>query len=217
MKKVAVILSGCGARDGSEIREALFSLLALAQNNIKYTCFSLDEKQNLVYNHYAEEEMPEERNILIESARLSRGKIKNIKFLNAEDFDGILFPGGYGASLNLCDFGKVKSENFTIHDEVKRVILHFKNLGKPLCFLCISSALAAKLIPNVEVTVGSDSELSSMFEKIGAKVSRVQTNIPVIDLSNKVVSCPCYLLNINIVELYEGISKSVQAFKGLSS
>ena len=63
MKKVAIILSGCGARDGSEIREAIFAMLALSKNSIKYDCFSVNKKQHIVYDHCNEREMEEERNM----------------------------------------------------------------------------------------------------------------------------------------------------------
>lgn len=217
MKKVAVVLSGCGARDGSEIREALFLMLALAKHNIKYECFAPNIDQFMVYNHYKDEVSEgEKRNVLTESARLARGRVKDLATLNEAEFDGLAFAGGYGASFNLCDFGVVKSFDFTIDKDVERCIIAFKKNNKGMIFLCISSVIAAKLIPDVHITLGSEvKEVSDLIRQNNVTVTDLDKNIPIIDSGNKIVTTPCYLVNATIVELYEGIEKGVKEFTAL--
>ncbi|GMA80461.1 hypothetical protein GCM10025880_68800 [Methylorubrum aminovorans] len=50
MKKIAVVLSGCGVFDGAEINEAVLTLLALEERGITYQCFAPDKPQ-LTINH----------------------------------------------------------------------------------------------------------------------------------------------------------------------
>jgi enhancing lycopene biosynthesis protein 2 len=213
MKKVAVILSGCGARDGSEIRETICALLALSQQNIRYQCFSIDKEQHIVYDHYNDKVSEnEKRNVLVESARLARGRVKNIKELNVEEFDGILFPGGYGAALNLADFGYNKSKDFNIEKEVEEAIISFKEADKPLCFLCISPVIPAKIFGDIKITLGMDKDASKSVAALGSDVVEMEKNIPVVDEINKIVTAPCYLVELNLAELHQGIYSAVEKF-----
>src|SRR3546814_20669828 len=100
-KKVAVILSGCGVYDGSEIYESVITLLRLDQRGVKVQCFAPNIAQMHVINHLTGDEMPESRNVLTESARLARGAIKDLREATAEDFDALIIPGGFGAAKNL--------------------------------------------------------------------------------------------------------------------
>lgn len=217
MKKVAIILSGSGSNDGSEIREALFSMLSLAQQGFKYECFAPNVNQSYVYNHYKNEiSKGEERNILVESARLARGRVKDLSLLNPEDFEGLVLPGGYGVGMNLSNFLFVKSENFTIEPTFEKIILAFHQAKKPICFLCASNVIAAKLIPQIQITLGNEGEISKIIsEKFNAKVTHVSENIPILDEKNKTVSIPCYLVNVSIVQLYEGINEGIKKFTSM--
>ncbi|EPN20295.1 isoprenoid biosynthesis protein with amidotransferase-like domain, partial [Pseudomonas syringae pv. actinidiae ICMP 19070] len=102
-KKVAVILSGCGVYDGAEIHESVLTLLRLDQRGAQVQCFAPDIAQHHVINHLTGEEMPESRNVLIESARIARGEVKDIREANADDFDALIIPGGFGSAKNLSD------------------------------------------------------------------------------------------------------------------
>ena len=70
-KKVAVILSGCGVYDGAEIHESVITLLRLDQRGAQVQCFAPNIAQMHVINHLTGEEMPESRNVLVESAHRS--------------------------------------------------------------------------------------------------------------------------------------------------
>ena len=104
MPRFAVVLSGCGRADGSEIHEAVTALLAIDCAGCAYRCFAPDIEQAAVINNLTSEKMEERRNVLVESARIARGDIKPLNELNVGDFDCIVFPGGLGAVTNWCDF-----------------------------------------------------------------------------------------------------------------
>ncbi len=101
-KKVAVILSGCGFKDGAEIYEATLTLLALDEADAVVQCFAPDMPQMHVVNHLTGEEMPESRNVLVEAARLARGNIQPVTAAQVADFDALIIPGGFlGVAKNL--------------------------------------------------------------------------------------------------------------------
>ena len=116
-KKVAVILSGCGFKDGGEIYEATLTLLALDEADAVVQCFAPDMPQLHVVNHLTGEEMPESRNVLVEAARLARGHIRPVTEARVADFDALIIPGGFGAAKNLCNFA-VKGSDMTVQPEV---------------------------------------------------------------------------------------------------
>jgi enhancing lycopene biosynthesis protein 2 len=130
-KKFAVVLSGCGVFDGAEIHEATLSLYALAKNDALYDIFAPDIPQHHVINHVTGEEMNEERNVLVESARIARGKIQNLKEFDASYYDGILIPGGFGAAKNLSNWA-YKAADAEIDPQVERCILDMVKAGKPI-------------------------------------------------------------------------------------
>ncbi|MGC9330965.1 MAG: isoprenoid biosynthesis glyoxalase ElbB, partial [Bacteroidales bacterium] len=136
-KKIALILAGSGVYDGSEIHETTLSMYALAKNEIDYMCFAPDIKQAHVINHLTGKEMNETRNVLVESARLARGKIKDIRELHVNDYDGLLIPGGFGAAKNLSDFA-FKGDNMNVQPDVEKVIKAFHDANKPIGALCIA-------------------------------------------------------------------------------
>ena len=216
MKKVAVFLSGCGAKDGSEIREAVCLLLSLSQLGIKYEYFSLDKPQAFVYNHLNEKVASgETRNVLEESARIARGKVQDVSLFNCNNFDGVAFVGGYGAGVNFSDFAIKNSIDFEIEPLIKNVIQTSKKAGKPMYFLCISPILAIKALGDVKVTLGSKSDITEALKQTNAEVIEVSSNTPVFDEKNKIITTPCYMLNITLAELYDGIYKGAEKFASI--
>ena len=104
-KTIGVILSGCGFLDGAEIRESVLTLLALDKAGAETLIMAPNIEQHHVINHLTgEEEIAEPRNILIESARIARSKVVDIKTVDPEKLDGLVLPGGFGVAKNLCDF-----------------------------------------------------------------------------------------------------------------
>lgn len=215
MNKVAVILSGAGVFDGAEIQEAVFALLSLARAGVDYQCFAPDKEQFHVINHITGEEQNETRNVLIESARITRGDIQPISECKPSDFEGLVLPGGFGAAKNLCDFA-IKGADCDIDAGVMAVCKAFAVAKKPAAYACIAPAIAASIYPKgTKMTIGTDKDTAAALSQLGA--SHVDCNVDdvVIDADAKVVTTPAYMLAGNITQAYTGIEKMINAFVAL--
>jgi len=215
-KKVAVILSGSGVHDGSEIHEAVSILIHLSRSGVDAKCFAPDKKQADVINHVKGTAQEETRNVLVESARIARGKIKPLSQLKAEEYSAIIFPGGYGAAKNLCTFAK-DGENCSVDPEVERVLKEFHESKKPIGLCCVSPVIAAKVLSNVKITLGNeDKDINSAMERMGAKPQPAGVTDVVLDETNNIVSTPAYMCTAPIHKVYEGIGKLVDTVLGLT-
>jgi enhancing lycopene biosynthesis protein 2 len=213
MKSVAVILSGCGVFDGSEIHEAVLTLLALDRANARVICAAPDLPQHHVTNHCTKQPAAgETRNVLVESARIARGAIKPLAELKPSDYQAIILPGGFGAANNLCDFAE-KGAQARVQPDVARVLKEAHQAGKPLGFICISPAIAANLFGSakVELTIGNDPGTAKQLEASGARHVPCTVHNLVVDRRLKIVSTPAYMLATRLTEVEAGINKLVQA------
>ncbi|QVW23153.1 isoprenoid biosynthesis glyoxalase ElbB [Pseudomonas hormoni] len=208
-KKIAVILSGCGVYDGAEIHESVITLLRLDQRGAQVQCFAPNIAQLQVINHLTGEEMPESRNVLVESARIARGNIKDIREADVEDFDALIVPGGFGAAKNLSNFA-IEGAGCTVQPEVLALAEAFAEAGKPVGLICISPALAAKIYgPGVTCTIGNDADTAAAMNKMGATHADCAVTDIVEDKARKLVSTPAYMLAQSISEAASGINKLV--------
>ncbi len=209
MKKVAVILSGCGVFDGSEIHEAVSTLLALDIAGATYQCFAPNIAQTRVVNHLTEQEKHETRNVLEEAARIARGKIRDIREATSAEFDAAIYPGGHGAALTLSDFGK-KGADMSIQPDVLAFAQSMKNAKKPQGFICISPAMISKIYgPGILHTIGNDSATVAILEKMGGKHINCDVTKAIVDQTHKVVSTPAYMLATRISEVFSGVTDLV--------
>lgn len=218
MAKVGVVLSGCGVMDGSEIHEAVLTLLALTEKGAEPVCMAPDMEQAQVINHLTGKEMKEKRNVLVESARIARGKIKNIKEVKANDIDALVFPGGFGAAKNLCSF-VFDGPDCKVHPEVARLSKEVHEAGKPIGAICISPALTAKIFQggSLKLTVGNDKDVAGAIEKLGNRHVVCDVRATCLDEEKRVVSTPAYMLARNLVEANAGIRKLVDEVLALVS
>ena len=208
-KKIAVILSGCGVYDGAEIHESVITLLRLDQRGAEVQCFAPNISQLHVINHLTGDEMPESRNVLVESARIARGNIKDIREASVEDFDALIVPGGFGAAKNLSNFA-IEGAGCTVQPDVLALTEAFAEAGKPVGLMCISPALAAKIYgPGVTCTIGSDADTAAAMNKIGATHQDCAVSDIVEDKARKLVCTPAYMLAQSISEAASGINKLV--------
>ncbi len=208
-KHVAVILSGCGVYDGTEIHESVITLLRLDQRGAKVQCFAPDIAQLHVINHLTGEEMPESRNVLVESARIARGEVKDIREAKVEDFDALIVPGGFGAAKNLSSFAS-EGTACNVQADVLALAEAFAEAGKPIGLMCISPAIAAKIYgPGVTCTIGNDPDTAAAVEKMGAIHTECEVSEIVEDQARKLVSTPAYMLAQSISEAASGINKMV--------
>lgn len=210
MKKFAVLLSGCGVFDGAEIHEATLTLLAIKRQNSDYQIFAPDIEQHHVINHLTGDVMHEKRNVLVESARIARGKIKPLTEYHATEFDGLILPGGFGVAKNLSSYA-FDGADCTVLEDVSRAIIETHKAGKPIGALCIAPVLIAKILKNVDITIGQDEKTIKSVEAMGAKhISTHPTDI-IVDKSSKVVTSPCYMLDSSIAQIFEGAENVVKA------
>ena len=208
-KNIAVVLSGCGVYDGTEIHESVITLLRLSQRGAHVQCFAPNIAQLHVINHLTGEEMPESRNVLVESARIARGAVKDIREANAADFDALIVPGGFGAAKNLSNFA-VEGANCSVQAEVLALAEAFAEAGKPVGLICITPALAAKIYgPGVICTIGNDADTAAALNKMGATHEECVVSEIVEDKARKLVSTPAYMLAQSIGEAAAGINKLV--------
>ena len=208
-KKVAVILSGCGVYDGAEIHESVITLLRLDQRGAKVQCFAPDIAQLHVINHLTGEPMPETRNVLVESARIARGEIKDIREARVEDFDALIIPGGFGAAKNLSSFA-TEGAACSVQADVLNLAEAFAEAGKPIGLMCISPAIAAKIYgPGVICTIGTDADTAAAVTKMGGTHQECEVSEIVEDKARKLVSTPAYMLAKSISEAASGINKMV--------
>lgn len=208
-KKFAVVLAGSGVFDGAEIHEATLTLLAIDRLGGTYQIFAPDIEQHHVVNHITGDEMNEKRNVLVESARIARGDIKNLNEFNPADFDALVFPGGFGVAKNLSTVA-FDGPNCTVNSEVEQAVLSMVEAQKPIGALCIAPAMMAKILKNVKVTIGQDKGTIQAIEAMGGKHEQTNHGQVVIDDRYKLVTTPCYMLDATISQIAEGAENLIK-------
>ena len=208
--KIAVILAGCGKNDGSEIHESVLTLLSIVQNGASYQCFSLNKNQHHVTNHVTNSiDLSENRNMLVESARIARCDIKDLEGLNVDDYDALIIPGGNGVAYNLFNLAYV-SENFVVEETIVRVCKEFTKHNKPIGFICIAPAMIPIIYGDkVSFTIGDDEKIEKSLENIGATHKKSIVSDVVIDKKTKIFSTPAYMLATDINQVYISIKNLV--------
>lgn len=215
MAKIGVILSGNGVYDGSEIHEAVITLLALDRAGAEAVCMAPDIPQMHVVNHLSGQVAEgESRNCLVEAARIARGKIRDLAQVKASELDALILPGGFGAAKNLCDFA-VKGPECSVNPEVARLLRDMAGAKKPIAAICIAPALLARVLGgdklDPRITIGTDEGTAQALNNMGGNHVSCPVNDFVIDKQNKLITTPAYMLAGRISEAAEGIEKTVRA------
>ncbi len=207
--KIGVLLSGCGVYDGAEIQEAVLTLLAINELGAEAVCISIDENQYHVVNHLTGEEMPEQRNMLIESARIVRGEVVDISTIQPADIDALVIPGGFGSAKNFTNWA-FEGPDGTINPRVKLLLVNMINVGKPIAALCVSPVVLAKALEGSSIhptlTIGTTAADSPYdiaaftfgLEKTGAKGTMKTVDSIQVDEKYKIVTAPCYMMSASI-------------------
>lgn len=218
MARIGVLLSGCGVYDGSEIHEAVITLLALDEAGAEAVCMAPDMPQYHVINHLTLKESNEQRNVLVESARIARGNIRNIKEVKASDIDGLIIPGGFGAAKNLSDFA-FKGTGAKVHPEVQRLLQELVSTDKPIGAICIAPATLTKALASnaPEVTIGNDEATAAAIREMGGRHAVCTVDMIHVDKANRIVTTPAYMLGPGIKEVAVGIRKLVNEIVKMAS
>nr|XP_026693623.1 LOW QUALITY PROTEIN: glutamine amidotransferase-like class 1 domain-containing protein 3A, mitochondrial [Ciona intestinalis] len=214
-KKVAVVLSGCGVYDGTEVHEASACLVHLSRAGAEVKMFAPDVEQMHSINHVSGEVMDGGRNVLVESARIGRGMVEPLALLNEADFDALVFPGGFGAAKNLSSWA-VDNIDCDVNNEVEKTIKDFHSNKKPIRLTCIAPVLAAKCLPGVEVTLGHaegddwpySGTVGAVQQCGGVHVEKDVTECHV-DTNMRIVTTPAYMCNTSVHRVFDGIGEMV--------
>ena len=211
MKNIAVILSGCGVYDGAEIHEAVLTLLAIEQAGAKYRCFAPNINQHHVINHVTGEVMvAEQRNVLVESARIARGDVEDLTEFYIDEFDALIVPGGFGAAKNLSDFA-INGEDIRVNEQVLAVCQAFVKANKPAGYMCIAPVMIPLIYgEGAQGTIGQDIAIAASLTNIGLAHKACAVDDIVVDEARKLVSTPAYMLATSLVEAASGINKLVE-------
>ena len=209
MSKIGIVLSGCGVNDGSEIHESVITMLELDKAGAEMIVMAPNIDQLHVINHATGEEMDDSRNVLIESARISRGKIEDIAGITSKDLDALIFPGGFGVAKNLSDYAMAGVE-CSVNPDVLRLSREVHNDGKPIGVICIAPTIMAKILAgDTELTIGFDEQIASDIDVMGAKHILCPVDEIIVDKEKKIVSTPAYMEANSIKEAACGIEKLV--------
>lgn len=206
MKKIAVVLSGSGYLDGSEITESVSLLIALHIAGASVSCFAPDIEVPAV-NHVTKQQESAKRNVLHEAGRIARGKVESLSHLKVSDYDAVAFPGGFGAAKNLCNWAE-KGAECEVHPEVRRVIEEFHAASKPIGAICIAPVLLAKVLghKNITLTIGEDPATAAEIKKTGAQHEDCPVDDYISDRESKIVTSPAYMYDdAKPNEVFQGI------------
>ena len=212
MKKIGVLISGCGVNDGAEIHESVITMLALDRAGVETVMMAPNIDQMHVVNHYTGQEMDEFRNVLVESSRIARGNIKDMAEVTGNDIDALIIPGGFGVVKNLCDYAMAGSE-CSINPDVFRLVSEVHLLQKPIGAICIAPAMMAKILgeqdESAEMTIGSDESTANDIKTMGSTHVTCSVTEMVVDKEKKIITTPAYMEAQSIKEAAEGIEKLV--------
>lgn len=212
-KRAAIVLSGCGVYDGTEITEAVCAVLAAERAGAVPVFFAPDTAQAETLDHSTGKPVPEKRGVLAESARIARGNIAPLSEFRPENFDALIFPGGFGAAKNLSTFAS-EGAGCSVLADVEKAVLGMFEAGKPVGFICISPAsVAARVLGKfgVELTVGGEGDAAAAVEACGAKHVGCAPESFVKDPEREVYSTPAYMSANSALQVEAGISKMIGA------
>ena len=219
--KFAVILSGCGVFDGSEIHEAVCTMLAIDKAGAEYQCFAPDIRQAKTVDHFTGQTTASagdggNRNVLAEAARIARGNIKPLNEFKTADFNAVVFPGGFGAVTNWSDFA-AKGSDCDVNEEIRRTIEESYAGGLVIGAMCIAPVVIARVLGKhkVRVTIGTDKDIACEINKTGAVHETGNSAEVCVDIANKIVTTPCYMLDKSIKDVCRSTENLVKEIMGL--
>lgn len=209
--KVAVVLSGCGRHDGSEIHESVLAFLAIEEAGATWDCFAPDVMQRDVIDHLSGKPMDGSRNVLLEAARIARGRVGDLARFDAAEYDALVFPGGSGGAKNLSDYA-VKGTDAAVHHDALKAIRAMQAANKPIGFICITPAsVAAVALNGVKLTVGDDrDDAAQAIKDMGCTHVACAPDGAVVDEEHRVVSTPAYMTAGSVVEVRKGIEACIR-------
>lgn len=224
--KIGILLSGCGVYDGAEIQESVLAMLSIEEAGHEYVCIGVNQDQHHVINHINGEVMKENRNMLVEAARIARGEIVDVQNIILNDLDAIVIPGGFGSAKNFSSWAFEGPDGWIL-PSVKKLILELHDLKKVIIALCVSPVLLAKAFEGTavspEMTIGSDKEESPYdipsftggMNQVGVQTEMKTIQEIQIDKENRIITAPCYMMRASISEIKKNIQQAIEAVETL--
>lgn len=205
---VAVVIGGCGFLDGTEITEAVSTLINLSGHGLSYRCFAPDGEFSPMNHKKGKPEGPA-RNLMVEAARISRGAIEPLSELSPSDFQALVLPGGYGAAKSLSDFAL--SDSPSVIPALAEAIKGFHHSQKPIVAMCIAPALLAMTLGDkgIKVTIGSDEGTAKKLEGMGCSHQNCAVDEIAVDETNRLITTPAYMYEKSPADVHAGISKAI--------
>jgi enhancing lycopene biosynthesis protein 2 len=213
MSDIALILSGCGAYDGSDICEVVLISYQVEKRGQRPVFFAPDVPQREVIDHLNQASLPQKRNVLSESARLALGQIRDVTALSGRDVDALILPGGNGAIKNLSD-SLGNEEYMKLNPDLRGILREVYRRKKPigacgLASLLVASALRDILETPLTLTAGKDPKLIKQIEQLGAVHAISRGTEAVVDSEHRIVSTPASLLKLKAVEMAQATENLV--------
>lgn len=224
--RVAVLLSGCGVYDGSEIHESVLTLLELHRHGAHAVCAAPDVAQHHVIDHRTGAELPTPRNVLTESARIARGAIVPLDTLSIDEIDAIVIPGGFGVAKNFTTWA-FDGPNGSIEPSVQTCILGCYAAGKPIVGLCMAGTTIARALQGSDIrpslTVGTIAEpspydIAAINEGItatGAYPTECTVRQISIDAAHRIITAPCYMMEASISDVHANVAMAIDALMSM--
>ncbi len=223
MGNFALVLSGCGGDDGSDVWEAVLLSYFLSKKGVHPVFFAPDWDQKEVVDHLTKTVSPDKRNVLKESARIAGEEIKDIRLLSGRDVDALILAGGAGVIKNLSDLvGEPKNDYLKPKPELQRIIREVYRRKKPIgacgiAALLVASALRGILETPLTLTIGKDPELIRQVEGMGALNVLSREAEVVIDSEHKLVTTPANLLRLKLTDVALGLENLISGVIELTS
>lgn len=218
--KIGVLLSGCGVYDGAEIQEAVLTLLEIERIGAEAVCIGINDAQHHVVNHLTGEVQQQQRNMLEEAARITRGNIVDIAQVVPADIDALVIPGGFGSAKNFSNWAFNGPEG-TLRPDVKLLLVNLYNVGKPIVALCVSPILLALALPNSspQLTLGHTADPSPYqiqdfndgISTLGATPKNIKLGDVLVDTENRLITAPCYMMDATILQIQQNIQNALNA------
>jgi enhancing lycopene biosynthesis protein 2 len=204
-KRVAVILSGCGHRDGSDVAETMLAFLMLDRAGAKVICAAPDAEQREVVDHLmdaaasaiatptaaATSSVP--RNARVEAARLAPGEVLPLAALDPNRLEGLFIPSGRGVATLLSDYAE-KGALCAVDPDLARVMKALLAAKKPMGFVGLAAVLAARVlgpVAGVRLTLGSKAVVAAKHAAVmGADVRPGAIDDVIADERARVYSTP---------------------------
>eukprot|EP00560_Eucampia_antarctica_P004839 CAMPEP_0197832060 /NCGR_PEP_ID=MMETSP1437-20131217/13132_1 /TAXON_ID=49252 ORGANISM="Eucampia antarctica, Strain CCMP1452" /NCGR_SAMPLE_ID=MMETSP1437 /ASSEMBLY_ACC=CAM_ASM_001096 /LENGTH=227 /DNA_ID=CAMNT_0043435237 /DNA_START=48 /DNA_END=731 /DNA_ORIENTATION=+ len=216
-KHVALLLAGCGVYDGSECTEAVSLMLHLERHGCTFDAFAPDKDQVHTVDHTAGSAAEEpKRNVMVESARIVRGNIQDVKKFDIKKYDAVVAPGGFGAMKNWCTYAIDGVEKYEIDADVKKMLSDCLDAKKVLGLTCIAPMLLPKVRSGLKFTLGKTT--GDNFPYVGTATDAISLGANhvecdnkdiVVDEENKIVTCPAFMQDDTYYAVFMNIGQLV--------